>query len=418
MLRGHECFVAAVLSMITYVQSWITLFEQNQFVQGVGYIMMSTNNIITIVTLFFIPTFNIFNRRGRLEWSVYTMVSNAVLALIYVFIVLPSPENFVINAADLKSSILACFFVMTICSIFAIYISNMVGHAYEEVKRTNETIESNTREKEEFFAAISHEIRNPLQSLQGSVDLVAELRKTNPAQLDADLLPLLEICRGCCGIVINMVSNILDMSKIAADKMQLSPAPTDLRELINRVIRTSRGRAEGKNIVLRLDCDSLFPPAIEVDPQRIEQVLVNLVSNSIKFTSAHGRIVIKASWLQRSAGVETALAHSSWKESMELSEEAAHEFPAVAAAVGPPLTRALDSRYLQTSTPSKRMRRVRTGLSFRTDPTVPAGPRPSAGVAKIEVMDTGIGMSKEGVAKLFKPYQQADSSISRFVYLP
>ncbi len=369
-----------------------------------------------IVTLYVIPTFHLFNRERQRAWCLITLCVNVVLTPTYVFFVMPRQDSFTLNSRDLKNALLITSMTIVLCISFTMYLGNLVNWVYEEVKRTNEVIERNTKEKEEFFATISHEIRNPLQSLQGSVELLAELSKTNQAQLMEDLPTLLDISKGCCGIVINLVSNILDMSKIAADKMQLSLVSTDLRELSNRIVRTSRGRAEGKNIRLEFECDPELPPAVEVDPQRVEQILVNLVSNAIKFTSAKGRIVLKLSWLSSPAEtVESALARSGWKHTMDFSEESCRHATLRPDSQGG----RLGLRYLQGMTPSLHSGSVSRnssivhciyseGASGRVHLV-----RPDRGLIKVEVMDSGIGIAKEGTEKLFKPYQQANSSISR-----
>ncbi len=376
--------------------------------------------------MFTIPTFHLFDRRRQTFWSAFILVATVILTLLYVFVLFPQQESFVFSAKNIKISILFNFSALALAVAFMIYLGNLVSSAYDEVKRTNETIESNTKEKEEFFATVSHEIRNPLQSLQGSVELLSELNKANSGQLTQDLPPLLEICKSCCGIVINLVSNILDMSKIAADKMQLSPVPTDLREVVNRVLRTSRGRAEGKSVSLELECDPDLPPAVELDPQRIEQVLVNLISNAVKFTPAKGRVVVKLSWLDPSHGdIQSAISHSGWKQVMELSEESKCSPPT---AVRPPLIE--DLNRSQIAIPSLRTSvgfRDRCGLRSETlavnqteSVNIAAGnegenarPRVTHGIVKLEIMDNGIGISREGTEKLFRPYQQANASISR-----
>ncbi len=216
--------------------------------------------------------------------------------------------------------------------------------------------------------------------------------------------------------MINLVSNILDMSKIAADKMQMSPVPTDLRELSNRVLRTSQGRAEGKAISLEFDCDRDLPPAIDVDPQRIEQVMVNLVSNAIKFTPTKGRIVVKVEWtalavqISEETALKLAMGHSSWKQTMELSEE--EQCSRLLARTGS----GLNDRYTGPLAPSRRRKKSVKDRTLLSSPENPRRllPHPDRGLVKVEVMDTGIGISKEGVAKLFRPYQQADDSISRY----
>ncbi len=406
-LYKHYTIPCALILIAPYTHSWLMILTQNQFILGPVFVAILTLNVC--------PTLHLFDRERQKWWGFLLLVGNLTLAFCAVFFAYPENDvKFTITSKDIKQSVLLNMFVLTIYTGFMIYINDVSNQVYEAVKRTNETIEAATREKEEFYATMSHEIRNPLQSLQGSVELMLELYRSNSSsQQKADLSPLLDICRGCCGIVINMVSNILDMSKIAADKMQLSPVSTDLRELTNRILRTSRGRAEGKSVRLELECDPELPPAIELDPQRIEQVLVNLVSNAIKFTTAKGRIVVKVSWFPldatpaSAADIKAALSQSNWTQTMEFAETTA----CLSAKCIPP-TPVRQSRRAWSRVPSGEF--PGQNASSARLPEV-ARRLEREGVAKIEVMDTGIGMSKEGLAKLFKPYQQADSSISRLI---
>ncbi len=382
------------------------------------------------MSLFVIPTLHLFDRKNQRIWCEIILAVNVALTAAFLLFWFPEDrEAFVLTPEMARLSVIVAIVAITLATGLMIYLNDLANQVYEEV---NITIEENTREKEQFFATISHEIRNPLQSLQGSVELLAEMGKSghdSPAQFHADVQPLLEICKGCCGLVINMVSNILDMSKIAADKMQLSPVPTDLREVSNRILRASRGRAEGKSVALSLACDPLLPPAVEVDPQRVEQIVINLVSNAIKFTPTKGRIVIKVSWTELEGGedldavVQQTLARSSWKQSIELEEGAS---PA-----DTPRHQLASSVRIQTRTSRLsragsltlvKLSRQRDRPSMCTfhdcvgsesHPGIPTA-KARRGIVKIEVMDSGIGISKEGIGKLFRPYQQADQTISRF----
>ncbi len=435
---GHEDFACSVVCAGTYIHAWLALLQQRQFILGTYFTTLSIfiSLKLVIVSLFVIPTLNLFTRRRQVFWALITFAANVALTALYLLVLFPSGKReFVTPTYVIKSSILISSISNGVSICITIFIGSLVNKVYDDVKHTNESIEANTREKEDFFATISHEIRNPLQSLQGSVELLSELNKaSNSTQLKADLPPLLEICKGCCGIVINMVSNILDMSKIAADKMQLSPTPTDLAEVVNRILRSSRTRAEGKFVGLEFERDPAFPPAVDVDPQRVEQILVNLVSNAIKFTGAKGRVVVKLSWTPFAAGepeldIEAVLAKSSWKSVMELAESG---FSPAKKAQCP---RGLLSKYRQTAAPSEMNPRARIksvnmckpqpqlhedspccfsdALDRNGDLCYSLRKKASRGMVKVEVMDSGIGISKEGIAKLFHPYQQANATISR-----
>ncbi|MDR3548002.1 MAG: ATP-binding protein, partial [Candidatus Pacebacteria bacterium] len=317
----------------------------------------------------------------------------------------PLPETMVLPRDAIKAAMVTNVVGISLYIILLFQFNELSNQVYEDVKNTNEAIENSTKEKEAFFATISHEIRNPLQSMLGSIELLND----SHIQSDCKATPLLlDICKNCCAIVINMVSNILDMSKIAADKMQLSPVAADLRELVSRILRISRSRAEGKN--LDLECDSELPPSVEVDTQRIEQIVLNLISNSIKFTSK-GRVVVKISWKPFQLGqdvtslVKETLAQSSWKASIDFSETSTRD------------RRFLSRKYLKLISPAERRHLQKDTVEYPHDPSPQLSAQrdtdPKQGVVKIEVMDTGIGIQKDSICKLFKPYQQANSSISR-----
>ncbi len=382
-----------------------------------------------------IPTFYLFDRQGQKLATMLAFAGNIVLTLVHLQWCFPKDKSeFTFSVYEMKVSLVCAIATMSVDLLFLMYLNNLSGKVYEDVKAANEATEAAAKEKEAFFATISHEIRNPLQSLQGSVELLGDMKTAS--ELRKEKRQLIEICKSCCALVINMVSNILDMSKIAAGKMQLCPAPADLRELVRRILQVSRGRAEGKEVRLELDCDPSLPAAIEVDAQRVEQILINLVSNAIKFTPSKGRVVVKIGWLglgpdsasqDQDSEVRIALSESSWRQTMELEEEEDQEEDHAISRRGGHHRHVLDERYQCERAPSARKKKHRGSVppafraaadGLRQHQHVPTGalPRPqhSAGVVKIEVMDTGIGVSKEAALRLFRPYQQANSGISRY----
>ncbi len=357
-------------------------------------------------------------------------MGNAVITVAYLGIFLSEDTVIVANATKIRSALATNLVVMSIISVLLLYSNDVTDRVYEDVKRKSELIESSTREKEAFFAAISHEIRNPLQSLSASVELLTEEINGEGTHGDKNAARLLEICKTCTALVINMVSNVLDMSKIAAGMLQLSPVPADLREVASRILRISRCKAEGKGIRIEFECDDGFPPAVEVDTQRVEQILQNLLSNAIKFTEK-GRVVVKFVWLPESP-IRSVLLVSSWHQTMELSEEetgltrspvliakyARGTHPAAITIRGR-LKRSKTSQLAHSTVPQSGEEAKASERPMRTHEdenlsSLAAQVTPTTGVVKIEVMDTGIGISREGTSRLFRPYQQADASISRF----
>lgn len=159
-----------------------------------------------------------------------------------------------------------------------------------DIKEYSDKIDQQSKEKDAFFACMSHEIRNPIQSLMGALELLVSMLETQ-----STAKKLIDVCKSGCEVLLNMVSNILDISKIQAGKMELSVQPADPRETVMKVLRLSMQKAEGKRIgLLFSDCPDL-PPALEFDPHKLCQVVSNLTSNAIKFTQK-GNVRVKLSW--------------------------------------------------------------------------------------------------------------------------
>ena len=150
-------------------------------------------------------------------------------------------------------------------------------------------IEEKSKEKERFFACISHELRNPLNSLLASMELLAIAPKGKRAKL-------LSTAKSCGDSLLHLIGNILDVTKIKDKKMELYYNDTDVTELINRIAMMHQIKAANKGLHFELIGDSSIPPCVKLDSAKITQVLTNLVSNSIKFTD-RGSVVIKLSWI-------------------------------------------------------------------------------------------------------------------------
>tara|TARA_R110000868_G_scaffold322583_3_gene583554 strand:- start:17376 stop:19895 length:2520 start_codon:yes stop_codon:yes gene_type:complete len=157
---------------------------------------------------------------------------------------------------------------------------------YEEEKIRAE--EAN-RSKSEFLANMSHELRTPLNAINGFSEIM--LREMFGPIGDERYVGYMKDILGSGQHLLELINDILDMSKIEAGKMQLQTEPTDAADLVEQCMRIVRGRAEEKRLQLRADVSDL--PEIEVDPRAFKQVMINLVSNAVKFTPEGGRVTIR-----------------------------------------------------------------------------------------------------------------------------
>ena len=191
--------------------------------------------------------------------------------------------------------------------------------------------EAANQAKSSFLATMSHEIRTPMNGVVGTVDV---LRRTS---LRPDQEELVEIIHDSAQGLLAIINDILDFSKIEAGKMELDFKPVALGELLESVCMGLMPVAEGKSVELVCFTDPRLPDWIHTDPVRVRQIVTNLVSNAIKFSSGQGRSPVVCVRTTR------------------------------------------DSDYALT----------------------------------ITVADNGIGMTREVLGNLFKPFTQADGSITR-----
>lgn len=203
-----------------------------------------------------------------------------------------------------------------------------------EVQAAKEEAERANRAKSQFIANVSHEIRTPLGVIMGFSDLVLSGQQDKVENENA----LVAIKRNAIQLS-KLVDEILDLSKLEADRMEIENIRFNLPELVSDVVQLLERQARSKNLNLRVDFTTPIPEIVVSDPTRLRQILINLLGNAIKFTEK-GSVALK----------------------LGLAE---------------------------------------------------LGPKGSPIFIKLDVTDTGIGITQDQAQKLFTAFSQADESMSR-----
>ncbi len=197
-----------------------------------------------------------------------------------------------------RSHTLAPFIVMMISGL--LYLGHLVA-GVRQTNALNDALLSASKSKSDFLATISHEIRTPLNAVTSA----AHLLESTP--LSEDQTEYVSILLGGSEVLLGLINDVLDMSKIEAGKMQLELRDVDLRDHCTKLTRIWGPKAAERGLNLALEIDPDLPTFIRADGLRLTQILFNLISNAVKFT-AEGHVSIRV-----------AAASDSWSEAPRLS---------------------------------------------------------------------------------------------------
>ena len=163
--------------------------------------------------------------------------------------------------------------------IVPLYATSLMRQLHSAVNRANEA----NRAKSNFLANMSHELRTPLNGVIGVSDLLAETK------LDKEQQEFAQIIRASANTLLELIDNVLDISRIEAGRIVTTDEDFDLHRLVNGTVAMMQTLAQGKGMVLAAHIAPQTPFHLHGDARHLRQILINLIGNAIKFTE-QGRI--------------------------------------------------------------------------------------------------------------------------------
>ena len=403
--------------------------------------------MVALYALMLFPNFAFF-----LTPSFHVRVLNSVLCgFQFIHHILKIQEIFTITMSEEQSTQIVMLYIAAFVCLAFLCVScfiqksveiglwDMAHASYEKSENLTKEVLQAAEAKDAFVSSLSHEIRNPLNALNGSIDYLLSVVK------DPNFLHVLKSAKLSAEILLNLANNVLDAAKLKSEKMDISYTRGNFVDIIKKVFTINSETLKVKNILAEAFIDRCLPQTLWIDPSRLLQIVMNLVSNALKFTPPGGKIQIHVKWCTGDYNKDSLLVPNDGNKFDRHVNEARRRTTRLGSNLEPTLdTRTssilldrLDFEEFSREELAAKIRNQRKTKDFKTkelrdmvnlnEDFALQNPwiiheigRPDQqnqnvsqeGFLKVDVIDSGCGIPEASIPKLFEMFVQAHQSVT------
>ena len=288
-------FMGCLWGALTLLFSYeLTLFQQNYIIL----VLLGLSSIAIAASRAYLPTFFAFIFPALLPLSWHFLTSGVIehtglgiLILFYIVILIGSAKSAVANTIKTIQLRIENSYLVQELSLSNHDLSIEIEerkYIQQELEASKKSAVQASQEKSEFISRMSHELRTPMNAILGYSDLLLEDSVLNEQQI-SDLNRI----KNAGEHLLDLINEVLDISRIEAGNIDLTMEKIDLEKLVNECIQLVEDQAKKSNIAIHIQLKQDVELFVHADKQRLKQILLNLISNAIKYNKQNGDV-----WLE------------------------------------------------------------------------------------------------------------------------
>ena len=209
----------------------------------------------------------------------YQGLEIAVILITYILMYFnPGDYRIYERSISYLDSVLSIILINLLLGILIIFVNLMYTSEKRRAEEQKQKVEELTRARSRFFSNMSHEIRTPINTIIGLDEMI--LRETESEAVAEDARNIQDAGR----LLLSIINDILDINRIESGKLEIHPAPYDVGDMLSDIVNMLWLRAQDKGLTFRVEIDQTMPSKLFGDEIRIRQILVNILSNAVKYT--------------------------------------------------------------------------------------------------------------------------------------